>query len=158
MSGVKIQINSLEALERLIGGDTELEIELRGAIVQEFTKRHLKGIATDVIISNAEYEARNYIRENYLTLANYKTKEYASQPNFRDEIQKQIQSFFSTEVNKAIREYNESDETILMIKKRIDDKVIATAARIEEELSDVILSKRIDALVDKKLKEKLGLI
>ena len=39
----KIQINSLEALERLIGGDTELEIEVRNSIVQEFAKKYLKG-------------------------------------------------------------------------------------------------------------------
>lgn len=157
MSGVKIQINSLEALERLIGGNTEVEIELRGAIVQEFAKKHLKGVATDVIVSNAEYEVRNYIRENYLTLSNYKAKEYASRPNFIEEIQKQVKTFFSIEVNRAIRDYNESDETILMIKKRIEDKVIAVAARIEEELSDAILSKRIDDLINKKLKERLGI-
>ena len=42
---MKVQINSLAALERLIGGDTEVEIEIRNNIVQEFTKKHLKSIA-----------------------------------------------------------------------------------------------------------------
>ena len=157
MSGIKIQINSLEALERLIGGNTELEIELRGAIVQEFAKKHLKAVANETIIANANYEIRNYIRENYMTLINYRTNEYASQINFKAVIEKDVKAFFSTEVNRAIRDYNESDETILMIKKRIDDKVIAVAARIEEELSDIILSKRIDDLVNEKLKERLGI-
>lgn len=40
-----IQINSLEALERLIGGSTEMEVSLRNAVVQQFTEKHLKPIA-----------------------------------------------------------------------------------------------------------------
>ena len=48
MSGVKIQINSLEALERLIGGDTQLEIDLRNSIVQEFSKKYLKAVAAEL--------------------------------------------------------------------------------------------------------------
>lgn len=42
-----IQINSLEALERLIGGSTQAEIDIRNAVVQSFTEKHLKAIAAD---------------------------------------------------------------------------------------------------------------
>jgi hypothetical protein len=42
---MKIQINSLEALERLIGGDNELEIDIRNSVVQDFSKKHLKSVA-----------------------------------------------------------------------------------------------------------------
>ena len=41
----KIQINSLDALERLIGGDTELEIEVRNSVIQKFAEKHLKPLA-----------------------------------------------------------------------------------------------------------------
>ena len=44
----KIQINSLAALERLIGNDNEIEIEIRNSIVQEFAKKHLKSIAHEL--------------------------------------------------------------------------------------------------------------
>ena len=37
---IVLQINSLKALERLIGGDSELEIGVRNSIVQEFSKKH----------------------------------------------------------------------------------------------------------------------
>jgi hypothetical protein len=47
---IKIQINSLKALERLIGGDNEIEIEIRNNIVQEFSKRYLKSIVSDRLI------------------------------------------------------------------------------------------------------------
>ena len=35
---------SVQALERLLGDDSEIEIELRQQVVSEFTKKHLKGI------------------------------------------------------------------------------------------------------------------
>lgn len=50
---MKIQINSLAALERLLGGDTTVEIELRSAIVQEFVKKHLKALAKSAEVTKA---------------------------------------------------------------------------------------------------------
>lgn len=44
---MKLQINSLQALERLIGGDTNVEIEIRNNIVQEFAKKHLKALVNE---------------------------------------------------------------------------------------------------------------
>lgn len=55
---MKIQINSLEALERLIGGDSELEIEIRNSIVQEFAKKHLKCLAQTEVIATAVTDAK----------------------------------------------------------------------------------------------------
>lgn len=57
---LKIQLNSIAALERLIGGDSEIEFELRKSIITEFAKtnlapladtmtRQLNGIAFDAI-------------------------------------------------------------------------------------------------------------
>jgi hypothetical protein len=43
---VRMQLN-LPALERLLGGDTQMEVELRYQIVQEFAKRHLKAVAAE---------------------------------------------------------------------------------------------------------------
>ncbi len=40
---VKLSLNR-EALERLLGGDTQLEIDLRYQVVKEFSKRHLKEV------------------------------------------------------------------------------------------------------------------
>ncbi len=48
MTKLTLQINSLEALERLIGGNSEVEIEIRSRVVQEFSKRHLKAVATSL--------------------------------------------------------------------------------------------------------------
>lgn len=40
---MKIQINSLAAMERLLDGDTELEMEVRRSVADHFAKSHLKG-------------------------------------------------------------------------------------------------------------------
>src|ERR1035437_10268974 len=45
MNKLTIQINNLEALERLIGGDSEVEIEIRNSIIQKFAEKHLKPLA-----------------------------------------------------------------------------------------------------------------
>jgi hypothetical protein len=55
---VKIQINSLEALERLIGGDSELEIEVRQSVASAFAARYLKPLAESPVFLNAIRDVR----------------------------------------------------------------------------------------------------
>jgi hypothetical protein len=43
---MKLQLDG-DAVERLIGGNTEVEIELRKWVVQEFTKKYLKAVVSD---------------------------------------------------------------------------------------------------------------
>lgn len=45
MVGMKMQLDAA-ALERLLGGQTEIEVELRSAVVQAFAKQHLKAVAS----------------------------------------------------------------------------------------------------------------
>lgn len=52
---------TLPALERLIGGDTELELALRKQIVQEFAKRHLKEVAEQAVYEAAIAETKQYV-------------------------------------------------------------------------------------------------
>jgi hypothetical protein len=63
-----IQINSLKALERLLGGDTELEIQARNSIVQDFTKKYLKEIAnkyTDETIKDLKKSVKNEVHKQF---------------------------------------------------------------------------------------------
>lgn len=52
---------TLPALERLIGGDTEMELNLRKQIVQEFTERHLKSVADSALYAKAEAQVKQYV-------------------------------------------------------------------------------------------------
>lgn len=51
MNKLTLQINNLEALERLIGGDSEVEVEIRNSVVQKFADKHLKALANSDMIT-----------------------------------------------------------------------------------------------------------
>lgn len=53
MKNIVIQINSVQALERLIGGDTQVEIDVRNSVVQKFAESHLKSLANSSTIKLA---------------------------------------------------------------------------------------------------------
>ncbi len=61
VSRLTIQINSLEALERLIGGDSAVEIELRNNIAAKFVEKHLKQLAGTGVIQTAIQNARTAV-------------------------------------------------------------------------------------------------
>lgn len=52
---------TLPALEKLIGGETAIELDLRKAIVVEFARRHLKEVATEEIYKGVLAEIRKHV-------------------------------------------------------------------------------------------------
>jgi hypothetical protein len=59
---MKLSLN-LPALERLIGGDGEIEVELRHQIVKEFTKKYLKGIVDSSVFQSYQRELLEELRK-----------------------------------------------------------------------------------------------
>lgn len=47
-----------DALKMLIGGDSDVELQVRQAIVHEFSKRHLRGIANEETLQRIASELR----------------------------------------------------------------------------------------------------
>jgi hypothetical protein len=58
---MKLQLNSLASLERLIGGDTEVELDIRNNIVQAFAGKYLKDIANTNVFKTSLANAQNAI-------------------------------------------------------------------------------------------------
>lgn len=58
---MKVQINSKEALDRLINGDEEFEITIKNTILNEITHKYLKSIAHDKIMSEVNAAVANVI-------------------------------------------------------------------------------------------------
>lgn len=56
---MKLELNG-PALERLIGGDTEVELHLRKQIVHNFAKKHLKVVAEQEAYRAALEEAKQH--------------------------------------------------------------------------------------------------
>ncbi|GAB3753919.1 hypothetical protein [Spirosoma pomorum] len=66
MAALTLQINSLEALERLIGGDTEMEIDIRRSVVDAFSDKYIKPVAIqrmDGIVSSLIAPAKTELQK-----------------------------------------------------------------------------------------------
>ena len=57
---MKIQLDT-KALERLIGGESEIEVELRNSVVQEFAKKHLKPLVNSSTLGKVMEEFKTII-------------------------------------------------------------------------------------------------
>lgn len=114
---LQLQINSLEALEKLIGGNADAELEIRNNIVQEFTKKHLKAIVNDGLFakkfeelkSDVEKSFRKKVEEGIGEIkSSYYDKNYDKRfvptPEFEKEIKKSVESA----INETLRSVIES--------------------------------------------------
>lgn len=150
---IKIQINSLEALERLIGGDNELEIEVRNSVVENFTKKHLKAIAEDTRLRLIGEAVTNEIKNTFFE----ESKGYNSKITFKKEVLERLSDDINLSGRKQLRETVELAIGESQARERINEAIESAALRIADELTDGNLERRIDNLVNKKLKEKLGI-
>lgn len=68
MADLTLQINSIHALEKLIGGDTKVEVDIRNSVVQAFATKHLKCIANEILNDTFKKEIKKvtdgYIKED----------------------------------------------------------------------------------------------
>ena len=131
MNKLTIQINNLEALERLIGGDSEVEVDIRNSVVQKFAEKHLKPLANapeiGEVLSAIKGEITKQIKEKCeKDIATFQTSWGGSvhdiklRPEIKAEIDRQVRSLTDKQVQEAVDEalkfwLNEAE-----LKKRID--------------------------------------
>lgn len=123
----KIQINSLAALERLIGGDTELEVEIRNSVVQEFTKKHLKNIAEHNVAaatSRIQEEVRKVAEQHFgnmrSTVLGYVWKPSAQiAQTIRDSVEEEARVI----VHNKVKEVFDSKDFDNLIQQVVDRRV-----------------------------------
>lgn len=152
---MKISINSLEALERLIGGDNELEIEIRNSVVQNFSNKYLKGIANTFVEKGIKDTIRHIISKKGVTekvKSGWGTSEVLT-GTAKELINKSIDSKIKNEIGLKVYEAFENNATMKDLNKRIEN----AAERIERELTDPMIERRIEELVNIRMKEKLGI-
>lgn len=149
----KIQINSLEALERLIGNDNELEMEIRNNIVQEFAKKHFKSLVNEP----AFYETINKCKESLksevdlkitesigeIKQDSYWSKSIVLKPEIKSKIDITVATQLSNEiamaVQNAITQIKTNEDIESRIKKQIDYYVNDYIVRcVKEKLSEAI--------------------
>lgn len=159
MSDVKIQINSKDALERLIGGDSQLELELRRNVAEQFAGKYLKSIIHDKLIDAAKNTITGDIARQFLRTESRKDSfgwnkdTTVLNTEGRELIQREVRTY----VDQYIKEFIADMFDVNALRTKIQQEVDAAAARIANDITDSNLKYRVDALAEKKIKEKLGL-
>jgi phosphoribosylformylglycinamidine (FGAM) synthase PurS component len=153
MNKLTLQINSLEALERLIGGDTETEIEIRNSVVQKFAEKHLKPIVNSApitdVIRRIKDHAYKHIQETCANeIATFKSSYGGSvyDIKLRPEIELTIKNKIQDTISKIISE---------KVKAAFDEYY--TEARITKRIN-LLMDDNINTLVNEKVKEKLDVV
>lgn len=133
---MKLVLN-VATLERLIGGDSEVEVELRKNIVHEFGKRHLAAVAK-VIVEDLE-KVRKDVYDQVLKDIGI-TKVWVSGGDIRmtEELKTRIKAMvferLEVEARKIVKE--ETQLEVERLRERIPDMVNAYAkAHLQEILN-----------------------
>lgn len=140
-SNLTLQINSLEALERLIGNDSATEVEIRNSVVQKFAEKHLKPIA-DTVLSRIDDAVKQLVAEDIVT---YKKDGWKSSVVLKDEYKALIQEEISKKIGSEI-EASCAFATQKFI-ETLDDVVDKRVKRVGDE--------HITAFVNRRVSEKL---
>ena len=157
----KLQINSLEALEKLIGGDSEVEMDIRNNIVQKFTEKHLKAVAN--IKYDQEYtkflnELEKRVKEQFnIEFGLEEVQGYYGSPkilrmgssakeSFRAAVQEHVKKFVYDATDDA------TDVAIHNARETIDSYL---KSRVDYHIKN-ILNESVEKLIVEKVKEKLG--
>jgi hypothetical protein len=146
-SPLTLQINSLEALERLIGGDTQMEFDIRQSVVEAFCKKHLKSVTQEQSLKLVERSMIEQIKSEIFVGNNYNTLQLP----FKDQVKRYTDSIVDFQIKSLVDEKIKlkSQELDKLIQERIDYQV--------REFQNFNTDEMIDKIVDKRIKEKLGL-
>lgn len=143
-NNVTIQINSLQALERLIGGDTELEVSLRQSVAVEMGKRHLKEVTNSPYIQSLIREAQKSIEDF--------TKQ---------EIEKQVGTVKGTGTWNSPKTITFLPDIINQIRdyarRQVDEIIKEETKKLVDQLNiGVIVQQHVNTLVIQELKEQFN--
>ena len=139
-----LQINSLEALNKLIEGDEKLELEIRSNVANSLIKKSLKGIINNDIVRREAEILRQELN-----------KELFKQPNWgysagltpkveelvKELVERKISSMITDIVNVKVDEFMKSG--------RAEEIIETKTAYLTESI--------VDALISKRIKEKLNI-
>lgn len=144
---VKIQINSLEALERLIGNDTQLEIELRQSVAVAMTKKYVSALVDKQILKDVIAETQVQKQSNFGSDGLY------YRVNLSDGIKEKIREYVQQQIGDSVREIVDSSITSNLlepiVKRNVDYKV--------GDITNKILQEQVNEKVKEQIKAKFNI-
>lgn len=149
-NGVKLQINSLQALERLIGGDSELELELRRNVADVFIKNHYQAIAREMAEAGLNDTIGAFLKKEFVDVVreNYKDK-LILKGEFKTLIQKAVKEEVDFQVKTAVIEA--AKEIKRMVQESADEKIAQLVLHFANHLAPDVREKAITQAILKRL-------
>lgn len=145
----------MDALERLIGGDTDVEIEIRRSVTENFAQRHLKALATAETIKNVESAIKKWIKDEFFTQV--KEGSWGTKTVFKNEVVEQLKEHLKYEAKGALTDVVSELLETKKSREAVAEAVEKAVTYITDELTASNLEYRLNRLVDQRLKEKLNL-
>lgn len=137
----KIQINSLQALLRLIGDDTTMEVEVRNSVIQAFAQGFAKSLANTTAIADVlkgiEQKLRDDVRQtaqmtfsDYVTHRGYQTWEIPSKAKdaIRSRVIFEVEAYITECIQTATKDLEKRIEAL--VEDRLERKVQSVVAKI----------------------------
>jgi len=153
-NGVTIQINSLAALERLLGNDPELEINLRNSVVQNYANKYIRGIAETFENSAAFKDLRKQmndnIREKFLVKDGHVHSFGKQGFGLNDETKKLVDEYCTDELKSLVCE--KYDAQRVDVSEIIERKVKAISDNIENYITESAFQYKVTQEVNRRLK------
>ena len=144
---------SLPALERLIGGDNQIEVELRQQIAEKFAERHLKCMLNDTMLGQVQRTVAEFAGKQIGEVINQiGRKETADR--WASEARYKLQGPITEAINKAVEE--SVAEKIRNAVQTAADTVVSRATRDVRTMVDRYLGeKKLEELIQQGIKERL---
>ncbi len=143
---VKIQINSLEALERLIGNDNELEIELRQSVAVAMTKKYVSALVDKQLLKDVIAETQVQKQDAFHAGSYYNIV-------LSDKIKQKIQEYVQQKIGDSVREIIDRYITFNLLEPIVERNIDYKVQLITSE----VLNKQVEEKVKQQIKSKFNI-
>ncbi len=152
MSTMKIQLSSDEILH-LLGDNDEQRLEIRNWILQEFCKRHLKGLVTPVLERAIKDEVLAHAASAANSIFKLNKTSWVERAVLTPTYQRAVAETVNDAVNKTITAQLTSED----VPRKVDEALqTLMASRINLQIEELV-SKAIQSQLEKlELKVKVG--
>jgi len=145
------------AVEALIGGNTEAEIEIRNSIVQAFAKRHLRDVVASDVFSEFLAEEKDAVTrafdaavEKHIGKVRYGDggRHLTPSPTFEKELNNYVNTLISEKINEVTEKVSALlDEKLKCYLESLDSQIEHLLKIIHTEVLEQKVRNRFEALL-----------
>lgn len=149
----KIQINSLAALERLIGGDTALELELRSSVAAAFAEKHLKNLVRETADAGLTDSVRELLDREMLVSVPRPGRGLWSDHTIKV-LKPEVRAYLAQTLDELIKE--QTRVLLHTAYAQLDDLVKKGFERLTNEVMADLKPRIAESVITQKVREKLA--